>query len=44
MLIGHVSLALENEVGGTWGHEINFIDVKRWDVVCFGCNNLDVPK
>ena len=23
-VIGHVSLALENEVGGTWGQEVKF--------------------
>ena len=27
LLIGHVSLALENEVGGIWGQEVHILHV-----------------
>ena len=29
--IGHVSLACENDVVGTWGQDVNFLHVKRLD-------------
>ena len=32
-IIGHVSIVLENEDGGTWGQEVHFLHVKRYDFV-----------
>ena len=39
-LLGHVSLALENEVG----HLSIFSILKDGTLFCFGCNNWAVPK
>jgi len=33
MMIGHVSLAFEDEVGSTWEQEVNVLHVKRQDFV-----------
>ena len=39
--IGHVSLVLENEVGGTWGQEVHFLCVKK---IGLNCNHRAVRK
>ena len=47
--IGHVSIALENEVGNTWsGQELHILNVNIIIVgpllcLIFGCNNQTVP-
>ena len=40
--VGHVSLALENEVGGTWGRKSTFSMLTYRTFL--NCNNRTVPK
>ena len=35
MLIGRVSLARENEAGGSWGQEVHILHVNIYDFVLF---------
>ena len=40
-VIGRVSLARDNEAGGSWGQEVHILHIGLRFV--FGCNNRTVP-